>query len=453
MGAQRKVNPGLDLRDLDELINIREALYELAEYSWRQENKKKPQDDFKKNIEIRIFGFEGGSCDSSFQIRNEPRRKTKKTHVQVTLDGLLEDADAKNTPRYHVRNAARLLTAKWKSAKNESATDGLPSNIEDKIAKIGATRVSKEAFSMEVMPDKPSAVELLTQLVPPEEPLRVYVTAEERVACVARLSGQSNEPRRTADQPDVTIDGEVTEVNRIARSANVRIGGALSGEKPIQVKMETDLQVDVSIEALKRNSGLWVRVTGVAEVDLASNKITKIKTATTVSHIDERRPYTQSTIDSIDSTPQQGIVVESIKYDHGSLQTEPIDATDSPANGERAIAGDGASMGLQTAESSGGWVYEMYRLCRDHQTDDALYVAINNVDSLLFDGKFDDCDRILSDLDPSKLDPETMIGLLNITALASDKLVKRNEFWSRVHDTLLKTEDSARVEKILGRLK
>lgn len=287
-------NPGLDLRDLEELINVRDALFDLAEHRWRSENRRQPLPaGFRENLEVRIFEFEPGSCQSPFAHRAETLPPV--VPVAEARDTTARQREAGKPMEYYVRGAAMDLISTWKSAQTDSwrAQTDLPAPLEAKIAKIGSTRSKSESFGMEFVPLNVPGLPKGQMDLFTEAPIKLVITAEERTAVAGRLVTPKTIVQ-VVEKSGIAIEGDVTEANRLAKSAYVRIGGPLSGEKPIAVKLSNEGQAETAIAAFAKDSHLWVHMVGTAEMDEITGKILRLKRTDTVSPIPAKLPYSQS---------------------------------------------------------------------------------------------------------------------------------------------------------------
>ena len=78
----------------------------------------------------------------------------------------------------------------------------------------------------------------------------------------------------------------------------------------------------------------------------------------------------------------------------------------------------------------------IYHLCQQSEPDDAIDVIFERVDSLLSQGHFGECDRLLGRVDIERLDSDLMVAFLAITAAARDKLPGRTSLRARVAEAL-----------------
>lgn len=74
-------------------------------------------------------------------------------------------------------------------------------------------------------------------------------------------------------------------------------------------------------------------------------------------------------------------------------------------------------------------------------------IIFDEIDALLCSNKFGPVDHLLQTVDLDKLTTDSLIGILTITADASDKLPHRSFFFNRVKNILKIREED--VEKIL----
>jgi len=88
----------------------------------------------------------------------------------------------------------------------------------------------------------------------------------------------------------------------------------------------------------------------------------------------------------------------------------------------------------------------LYEHTRRGNTDVAGDVIYEWFDSLLCDGRFEECDDLLQRSMPEYLDVNGMLSMLTITAAARDKLTRRQGFYHRVENRLreLTGEDYAK---------
>lgn len=84
----------------------------------------------------------------------------------------------------------------------------------------------------------------------------------------------------------------------------------------------------------------------------------------------------------------------------------------------------------------------------------ALDVMFSNVDELLREGKFDDVNDLIKDIDLSRLSTTSIVGLLGITLPAYDKLLYRATLANDAETEFRKRgESEVRIKNLLKRLR
>ena len=97
------------------------------------------------------------------------------------------------------------------------------------------------------------------------------------------------------------------------------------------------------------------------------------------------------------------------------------------------------------------WLYDIYALCEAGSTDTAIDVLFKNIDSMSRNGEFEECDRLLLEIDLDKLNTSLMVALLSITLAAKNQLPQRVQVIAAIKSRLQET-DPDRVENLLKRL-
>jgi hypothetical protein len=261
-----KRTPGLDLRDLEELIAVREAMFDLAEFVWRRNNprRKNLPADFRKQIEVRFFDIEPGSSIVPLE---------RPVEVEASPDsGVRRRGD-------ELPEAARILTASWRAAiKDEQPPYQLPEPTVEKIKRIGSTRAPNELVEMETL-EPPREHQPLTLFV--EEPIeQMKVTLDS----AAREKGERNLDafktaygvQQTIEQDDYELVCDVTEADRRSRSAQLLLDG-----KPIPVKLTAAQLHDVTL-ALHKDLDFRLHIIGTVLLDAATGRVLRVKSARSV---------------------------------------------------------------------------------------------------------------------------------------------------------------------------
>lgn len=86
------------------------------------------------------------------------------------------------------------------------------------------------------------------------------------------------------------------------------------------------------------------------------------------------------------------------------------------------------------------WVLQMYDLVASKRLEEAIDLLYDNVDDMLLEGKMQECDDILQQIDIRRLDSYLMIGLLSITLSASEHLPHRKVLVEEIENYLRATE-------------
>jgi hypothetical protein len=90
-----------------------------------------------------------------------------------------------------------------------------------------------------------------------------------------------------------------------------------------------------------------------------------------------------------------------------------------------------------------------YSLSSCNQSRVGVSWLISHLDDFMFEGRFGDCDEVLSSAKPEKLADSLIVTILGITFGAKDKLECRSDFYRRAVEEMSKRRVD--VEKLLGR--
>ena len=69
-------------------------------------------------------------------------------------------------------------------------------------------------------------------------------------------------------------------------------------------------------------------------------------------------------------------------------------------------------------------------------TDNEIDIIYDRIDDLLSDGKFNEVDNMLKNLDVNRIDEDEMLSYLTITAAAKNILLNRKAFFEKVKTKL-----------------
>ena len=94
----------------------------------------------------------------------------------------------------------------------------------------------------------------------------------------------------------------------------------------------------------------------------------------------------------------------------------------------------------------------IYGLDQQRDEDHAIDVIFERMNSLLVEGRFNVCDRILAEVDLAKIPPVLMVSLLTITAAARTKLKHRAQFFSHVQAALARQRGAKAANRLLAGL-
>lgn len=91
-------------------------------------------------------------------------------------------------------------------------------------------------------------------------------------------------------------------------------------------------------------------------------------------------------------------------------------------------------------------VEDFYSFDNIHDCLDWLFDKVND---LQLEGKFDEIDQFMYQLDLTKIDPTAMLGVLSITYAGESKNAARKDFYDRVKTRLSEIFSADRVENML----
>jgi len=103
---------------------------------------------------------------------------------------------------------------------------------------------------------------------------------------------------------------------------------------------------------------------------------------------------------------------------------------------------------LYNLEQTVPWVGAIYHLVEHNQSEAAISTLFDNVERLLHEGEFSQCEDILRSIALDRLNIELVIGLLSITLAARDKLPYRRTLCVLAHDRIVELAPN-RVESLL----
>lgn len=95
---------------------------------------------------------------------------------------------------------------------------------------------------------------------------------------------------------------------------------------------------------------------------------------------------------------------------------------------------------------------ELYNLISNHQDNDATDMIFNTIDVLFIDKSFNECDKLLKDIDVRKLSTKAMRSFLVITYPAKEMLPSRQHFFCRVKNTMIEIKGIDETNRIVGSL-
>lgn len=130
-----------------------------------------------------------------------------------------------------------------------------------------------------------------------------------------------------------------------------------------------------------------------------------------------------------------------------------IPGTDSPFQFS-CVEGNAADPDLDdVSEDIEAFLDRVYDLAEKSQSRRAIDVIFLHMNTLLMDGKFHVCDRILSEVDLQKIPPMLMTSFLTITAAARKKLPHRPMFYRNVRRLVEAKRGPASADRLLVGLK
>ncbi len=86
------------------------------------------------------------------------------------------------------------------------------------------------------------------------------------------------------------------------------------------------------------------------------------------------------------------------------------------------------------------------------EEDRAIDVIFEHVNSLLIEGRFEACDRILAEVEIARIPPVLMISFLTITAAAKPQLHNRDSFFRNVAGVIARERGARAAERLLDGL-
>ena len=105
----------------------------------------------------------------------------------------------------------------------------------------------------------------------------------------------------------------------------------------------------------------------------------------------------------------------------------------------------------QPTSQAGSFLEGLYRLESSGNSRKAVDQLIDCVDDLLTNGKFDECDELLRQVDVAKISPTLIITFLGITRAAKEKLRSRSLLCNRIKDKLVAEVGKERAERLLNK--
>lgn len=109
-------------------------------------------------------------------------------------------------------------------------------------------------------------------------------------------------------------------------------------------------------------------------------------------------------------------------------------------------------MPITTLGEISAFLDTVYDLSAQEKTDCAIDVIFNYMNNLLVEGKFEFCDRILSEVALTRIPPVLMISFLTITAAAKPKLKNRHRFFSIVQRLIVQERGEKGAQRLLNGL-
>jgi hypothetical protein len=97
-------------------------------------------------------------------------------------------------------------------------------------------------------------------------------------------------------------------------------------------------------------------------------------------------------------------------------------------------------------------LYRVYCLCEEQKIDQALDEVFERIDGLLSASRFEECDRLLDQVDVNRLNSHLLVGFLTITAAARHKLTARERLYTRVAQALRRLKGEQYAAQLLSRL-
>ncbi|MCK6588581.1 MAG: HEAT repeat domain-containing protein [Polyangiaceae bacterium] len=300
-----KRTPGLDLRDLEELIAVREAIFDLAEFVWRRNNPKLKNlpAHFRKQIDVRIFEVEPGSSIFPFErpidLDTGPASRVRRRTEELP-------------------EAAHILTASWSAAiKDEQPPYALPDLIVDKIKAIGSTRTPNEIVDIETFMPTVHEQTLRLFVEDPVESIKATLDSTAREKGERNLDAfkvaAAHGLAQIIEQDDYEVVGDVIEADRRTKSAQLQLNG-----RPIPIKLSPSQLHDVTL-ALHKDLDFRLHIIGKVLLDAATGRVLRIKEASVVRCIPKPAQLSlfSWSIDPVDELPS-GEVLDSST--HGAIK-------------------------------------------------------------------------------------------------------------------------------------
>ncbi len=92
------------------------------------------------------------------------------------------------------------------------------------------------------------------------------------------------------------------------------------------------------------------------------------------------------------------------------------------------------------------------KLYNSDNSDSAIDLIFDHMDSLLYDGNFIECDEILQKIDVNKISTCLMRLILVITIAAKDNLPSRAKLYHKIKSKMLLLKGAETTQKLISRL-